>query len=730
MSLIEAGIVTSVDSRSIGSSVVELVPAGSDVLFVDDNVDFSPGDQVLISTDGEEGEQYTITAVDAETGLTISPPLAEDAVEGTWVAVYPLQYETVAMVRMVESGEVLPCIVVHTLSDALRDGIRDEDTSETVLTVAVDDQRYVFDVVARQTVRDIAEALPGVPPAKAATPVLSTMAYLDSMKNLRAQVTASWSPVTTNEDGTDITDLDRYEVQTKGATGGWQTYTSTPGDITQAFIRDLAPGSSWSVRVRAVDTSKNAGEWSDPAAIDAATDDIAPEQPSRPTVTSRLGNLTITWDGKTSTGTGMADDLAFVEVHLSTTSGFTPSAATKVDQLPGSASVVWGPAAYGTTYYVRLVAVDTSGNVSAPSLQQASLVAPLVDVSNFPDDAMQVLYARTGHFIELDADQIRANSIASDFLETGTVIGGIFQASDGGEFRTNANPTNGGIRIRDADGFKAWAAGGGTPTVEIDRTTGIITARGGNFPGGSVTAGTFSTASAGARMVIENDLSGGIIKFFSGVSGEGPGYLNPGTGGAGQPAVTLGSGTSMVPANATIRLVSAAPGIQPQVQMAGNASVTGRLDVSGTTRVVGDLDLDGLTSSLNANNGSVTGKELYSLSDTGTGAADAEFGAAGRVKRKSSTRRVKEDIEPMPLDVARRVLDAEEATFRYRDRDTYGDRRYAGGIAEQFADAGLDLWVTRDAAGEPDGIRYAELTVPLIAIVRDLDARLTALERP
>ena len=173
--LVGSGVVTSVDRRSVGAPLTDLVPAGEQVLFVEDNVDFSPGDEVLITTsDNPDGELYTLAAVDEETGLTLTGPLLEALPEGAWVAVHPLQFETVATVRMTDSGEVLPCTVLHTLSDALRPGIRDEDTAETVLVVTVDDTRYVFDVVARQTVRDLTEALPGVKPMAPEAPVLTT----------------------------------------------------------------------------------------------------------------------------------------------------------------------------------------------------------------------------------------------------------------------------------------------------------------------------------------------------------------------------------------------------------------------------------------------------------------------------------------------------------------------------------------------------------------------------
>lgn len=160
--IIETGVVTSVDSRSVGSPVVGDAVAGDFTLFVNDNVDFSPGDLVLITPlDTEMGDYYTVGAVDDEAGITLTTALSDAQPAGSWVAITPPQSETIAMVRLAQSGEVQPCVVLHTLTDALRLGIRDETTAETVLTVLAGDTRYVFDIIARQPVRDVSTAIVG-----------------------------------------------------------------------------------------------------------------------------------------------------------------------------------------------------------------------------------------------------------------------------------------------------------------------------------------------------------------------------------------------------------------------------------------------------------------------------------------------------------------------------------------------------------------------------------------
>jgi hypothetical protein len=92
-----------------------------------------------------------------------------------------------------------------------------------------------------------------------------------------------------------------------------------------------------------------------------------------------------------------------------------------VGELSAPGYVVAGPLNYQATYYTRLVAYDSSGNASDPSAQAVLVVAPLVDVSNFPDDAMQTLYARTGHFIDLTADNFSANLIKGMWIDAGAI---------------------------------------------------------------------------------------------------------------------------------------------------------------------------------------------------------------------------------------------------------------------------------------------------------------------
>ncbi|HYS37272.1 MAG TPA: hypothetical protein VEO01_16770 [Pseudonocardiaceae bacterium] len=99
----------------------------------------------------------------------------------------------------------------------------------------------------------------------------------------------------------------------------------------------------------------------------------APPIPSTPTVTSAPAGLTIAWDGTFSGGTAQPMDFADVEVHVSTSSGFTPSSATMRAVLLKAGQITVQPLSFGTTYYVVLVAANTSSVKSAVSTQVSAV---------------------------------------------------------------------------------------------------------------------------------------------------------------------------------------------------------------------------------------------------------------------------------------------------------------------------------------------------------------------
>jgi hypothetical protein len=125
-------------------------------------------------------------------------------------------------------------------------------------------------------------------------------------------------------------------------------------------------GLGYDVQVAAVDKAGNVSAFTPVLSITAAQDATAPGTPSDPSVSSYYGQLRIEWDGLTATGAAMPPDFNRVDVHVGTTNGFTPTAATLIDSL-STKGVSYATAPYGSPRYVRFIAYDHAGNASGAS---------------------------------------------------------------------------------------------------------------------------------------------------------------------------------------------------------------------------------------------------------------------------------------------------------------------------------------------------------------------------
>jgi hypothetical protein len=210
--------------------------------------------------------------------------------------------------------------------------------------------------------------------------------YQNPFGEWRVRLSASWAAVTAATDGTAL-DVSGYELwgQPQGQTpaAAWRRITSASG--TSVEWPDFMVGSAWLFTVRALGvTTTEPGVQSATASITFGTDTEAPNGPATPTVSSYLGALVTAWSGLDHMGGEMPADFVRCEVHLSTTSGFTPdltaSSTTRKASFLRGGTVTLSGLTYGTTYYVRLVAVDMSGNYSVPSAQASGV--PQRAVSN------------------------------------------------------------------------------------------------------------------------------------------------------------------------------------------------------------------------------------------------------------------------------------------------------------------------------------------------------------
>lgn len=244
--------------------------------------------------------------------------------------------------------------------------------------------------------------------------------------------------------GTTVNDGDHYElgVRLMGQTD-WKTYFVGWG-TNKFLLSDLAVGTTYEARIRAADTGGNISPWSIIANFTTTADTIAPSTPAAPTVATSLVAVQVTHTlGKASGGTyNLESDLAYLEVYGSVSSGFTPSAANLLGTVRANQGMMTATtpvvATFDTTevvpLYIKVIAVDMSGNKSAASAQ-ASATATLVD---------------NAHISDLVVSKVTAGTISANWL-----LGASIRTASSGA-RVELNST----------GFEAYDSTS-TKTVEI-----------------------------------------------------------------------------------------------------------------------------------------------------------------------------------------------------------------------------------------------------------------------
>lgn len=213
--------------------------------------------------------------------------------------------------------------------------------------------------------------------------IVQTDAYIGSDGYARGLATALWSAVTEATDNTAI-EISNYAVEWKLHKDGVPWHSAGTTDKTQLGFGGLDCGSQIEVRVRALPTySDTLGEWSEVFVATVESDTTSCSVPSKPIVSSKLGVVTIHWDGKTSTGASMESDFDHIEVGEGVNaSGMTVISANQSGQ---GDYLVTGLAA-GSQHSYALRSVDHAGNRSDWSAIASVTVASAVS----PDEVKQI----------------------------------------------------------------------------------------------------------------------------------------------------------------------------------------------------------------------------------------------------------------------------------------------------------------------------------------------------
>lgn len=237
------------------------------------------------------------------------------------------------------------------------------------------------------------------------------------------------------------------------------------------------------------------------SAVQSAASSVTP---STPTVSSVLGAIQLSWNGKTSTGADQPFGFNAAKVYVGTSAGFTPSSSNQVDVLNfangqntlniGVGTIVDSVAlTYGVDYYIKIATTngtDTSTAVSATG------------------NPVRVGQVTTGDIVTINADKIATGTLSSgSTITVGSTAGKHIKLSGTGDpfiiYGSGgvANP------VLSYNGAKLTVVGDGTFTGDISGATGTLTNA---LNVGTISSGLypFSVSSSGVMRAISGTIGG------------------------------------------------------------------------------------------------------------------------------------------------------------------------------------------------------------------------------
>jgi hypothetical protein len=284
---------------------------------------------------------------------------------------------------------------------------------------------------------------------------------------------------------------------------GTQTFAAVAGTyIVQLKILTVNGSESLYSTARTVTVTSAA-----PAAESSVT-------PSTPTVSSVLGAIQLSWNGKTSSGGDQPFGFDAAKVYVGTSSGFTPSSSNQVDVLNfangqntlniGVGTIVDGAAlTYGIDYYVKIA--TTNGTDTSTAVSASGNPVRIGQVTN-------------GDIVTVTADKIATGTLSSgSTITVGSTSGKHIKLSGTGDpFIIYGS---GGVSnpVLSYNGDKLTVVGDGTFSGALSAATGTfagtLSAATGSFSGTITASGGTIGGITIAADGIQN--SGGTFKLDS-----------------------------------------------------------------------------------------------------------------------------------------------------------------------------------------------------------------------
>lgn len=544
--------------------------------------------------------------------------------------------------------------------------------------------------------------------------------YLDG-NQIRGRVNLSWTAPTLNADGSALNDLRQYEVEFRQlTTDPWQYGGATSS--TAFTVSNLTKSTQYRFRVTAVDSSNNRSAYSNVFIVSTPGFVELPTQPSTPVLTTRLGVLTVDWDGLNYIGGAMSIDTDYVAIHVGTTAGFTPSASNYKGRVYGPDQFHITGLDYATTYHVKLVAYSTSGVNSPTSNSASATIASLVNtdiiantingakILNGSITASDKIFAgsiTTGliEALAITAGKLAVNAVTADKIEAGAVTAVKIDATaiDGKTITGSTVRTSSSSSRVEMNASGLFVYSGGTPVVSLNASgsasfTGTINSTSGTI-GGFTVGSTFLSGSGNFRI---NSDTGNAA--FNALTSNGSMLVNAG--------IVLASGTSTVSAG-------------------GN-----------TFNNVGNMNIPSGTLTLTSGNlsvgGSATVSGQFTATDAGTNTntntPNAWLSSSGILRRStSSSTRYKEDIVDL-VDVSeldpKNLYDLPVRAFRYKPEHLSAEDDRAGVLMPGFIAEEVDAVypIAADYEDGPESWNDRMIVPALLSLIQDLNTRVAQLE--
>lgn len=570
----------------------------------------------------------------------------------------------------------------------------------------------------------------------------------------------------------------RFQARTPGIDPGrpWSYWGEANG-----LVYDYGPlpqGSTWLVQMAAISEAGVVGPWSDDVSVTLNADVEGPLRPSAPVLTSRLGTVTVKWDGKANGGVSMPKDFAYVRLYRVGTA--TPIATLDSALLP----VVVSDVTIGSSVSFYFDAVDVSGNVSGSNSDTSTIT-----VASIMSDAEAA--ADINANVTVPGSTANKNTYsASAASGSGTNVGdrwfqltsGVTVAQwrwDGSAWQTEtvgsaviANLDAGKIttgtllaaRIASGDITADKIAGGAIDATKLTATA---------IDGKVITGATVRTAASGARVQLT---SSGLQAYNS--SGTNTVTISAANGSFTAIGGTITGAllrTSALTTEARVELTSAgrfrgwgksdgivsliwdffpyndnSPGLlgEAHFYLPLYAHVGVQTDFVQTGSATLPLTMYGAQGDLivGQDNTKLGSMSVYNV--TTSSAANVRVGSDGAIVRSTSATKYKTKIEASNIDSSVLELspvtwlDKAEVAAWERHLDSTGGsgigpareggvqepKRYPGFLAEEVEKVLGPGFIEYGREGQIEGILYDRLAVPLYPIVRDLLARVQTLE--